>query len=135
MSQISQYQIKHIIPNHTVIYKYKQSVIHMSEETRVKYMLAASLCLGLLLILYGHYVIDQLDSNVSYTDIDYRVLDEASDYVRKGHSPFLRHTYRYSPLLSYLLLVNHYSGIPYLAKGVFVVADAMVGYVLWLLIK
>lgn len=49
-------------------------------------------------------------SKVKYTDIDYRVFTDAAQYAWNGDSPFKRPTYRYSPILAYILTPNIFIG-------------------------
>ena len=60
--------------------------------------------LRLVLIAYGQHQDVMMD--VKYTDVDYRVFNDAARHVYEGDSPYQRHTYRYSPLLAYLMLPN-----------------------------
>ncbi len=85
--------------------------------------------LRLALILYGE-VQDRL-LNVKFTDIDYRVFSDASAHVLNGHSPYNRHTYRYTPLLAWLLVPNHILFYSF-GKLVFISLDVLSG---WLMCK
>lgn len=71
---------------------------------QIRGLLLVSIALRALLIAYGELQ-DRL-STVKYTDVDYNVFTDAARYVAQGQSPFLRSTYRYSPLLAYLLVPN-----------------------------
>lgn len=71
---------------------------------RLNALLWISAAVRLLLLLWGEAQ-DRLLS-VKYTDIDYVVFTDAARFVAQGGSPFDRSTYRYSPLLAYLLLPN-----------------------------
>lgn len=64
---------------------------------------------------------------VSYTDIDFLVFTDAAEYLKRGMSPYDRHTYRYTPFLAELL-----SRFPHKEFGrfLFCVADALCGYII-----
>ena len=64
---------------------------------------------------------------VSYTDIDFLVFTDAAEYLKRGMSPYDRHTYRYTPFLAELL-----SRLPHKEFGrhLFCVADALCGYII-----
>ena len=60
---------------------------------------------------------------------------EASIYVNENKSPYLRHTYRYSPLISYMTLINVLSGYEYMGKVLFVVCDMLAAVLMLILLS
>ena len=88
------------------------------------YLCALALRIGLLVL--GEYQ-DRL-SEVKYTDVDYWVYTDASTAVMRGQSPYTRLTYRYTPLLAYLLIPNSVF-LPF-GKVIFLLSDLLVGKVI-----
>jgi phosphatidylinositol glycan class M len=71
---------------------------------------------------------------VRYTDVDYFVFTDAAKHVIEGRSPYLRHTYRYPPILAWILTPNLLIH-PAIGKIFFSIADIGVGILIyWLLI-
>lgn len=90
-----------------------------------------SMALRLALIYYGQ-LHDEL-SEMPYTDIDYRVVTDGSRQILVGHSPFERHTYRYSPMLAYIQLPNIWLH-PAIGKVIYASFDIFVALLIYDLI-
>jgi phosphatidylinositol glycan class M len=90
----------------------------------------AAILMRVVLLVYGHYQ-DQ-HSALKYTDIDYYVFTDASRYVSHGDSPYTRDTYRYTPLLAWLLLPTAWSGFWFdFGKVLFAGSDVIAGYLIY----
>lgn len=86
-----------------------------------------SIFIRLALIFYSSYHNSKFD--IKYTDVDYKVFTDAAYLVTRGRSPYERHTYRYTPLLSFLMIFNIYLFNDF-GKVVFSAADIAIGYIL-----
>eukprot|EP00916_Digyalum_oweni_P001846 GHVL01003534.1.p1 GENE.GHVL01003534.1~~GHVL01003534.1.p1 ORF type:complete len:439 (+),score=33.37 GHVL01003534.1:38-1354(+) len=110
----------------------------MSLKSQRRHILKNILCfapaaiLRLILILYGNWQ----DENfvMKYTDVDYYVFSDAAYEISKGGSPFDRHTYRYPPVLAWILLPN-VLGFPSFGKYLFATADMVVGVLIHLILR
>ncbi|RAH76538.1 hypothetical protein BO86DRAFT_383726, partial [Aspergillus japonicus CBS 114.51] len=87
-----------------------------------------ALLLRLTLLLYGTY--QDAHSALKYTDIDYQVFTDAARFTAAGSSPYDRATYRYTPLLAWLLRPTVWAGWFAFGKVVFAVADVAAGWLL-----
>jgi phosphatidylinositol glycan class M len=91
----------------------------------LKHITFLGVLLRVVLLLYGEYQDRYLD--VKYTDIDYKVFTDAAKCVVSGGSPYDRPTYRYTPLLSFMMIPNitHFESF---GKIVFVLFDLISAY-------
>ncbi|KJK74182.1 hypothetical protein H634G_10555, partial [Metarhizium anisopliae BRIP 53293] len=100
----------------------------MASLLRPAPLLLIAALLRVALLVYGTY--QDAHSAIKYTDIDYLVFTDASRYVWHAQSPYARDTYRYTPLLAWLLLPT----VSFFAFGkvVFALADLLAG---WLILR
>jgi phosphatidylinositol glycan class M len=82
---------------------------------------ALFICIGLM-----QDAAAEAGTGVKYTDIDYEVFSDAARLVSQGESPYGRHTYRYTPLLAWLLVGNE-TLVRWWGKALFSVCDVVVG--------
>ncbi|KAK4936875.1 GPI mannosyltransferase 1 [Elasticomyces elasticus] len=87
-----------------------------------------------ILLVYGIY--QDSVSALKYTDIDYYVFTDAARAVSRASSPYDRDTYRYTPLLSWILLPTSWGGLWFnFGKALFAASDLVAGWLITLLLK
>ncbi|KAI8998405.1 PIG-M-domain-containing protein [Gaertneriomyces semiglobifer] len=90
-------------------------------------LLFASIALHAGFLVYS--IFQDRHPTIKFTDIDYLVFTDGAKYISQGLSPYLRATYRYTPLLGYLVLPNVYW--PLWGKLLFSIADLVTGALLY----
>ncbi|KAM0001563.1 putative GPI mannosyltransferase 1 [Helianthus debilis subsp. tardiflorus] len=77
------------------------------EVMNFRSLIIFSAFLRVVLIVYGEWQDTHME--VRYTDVDYLVFsDAAAALVVVGKSPYKRSTYRYSPLIAFILTPNSF---------------------------
>ncbi|KAI9656314.1 MAG: GPI mannosyltransferase 1 [Bathelium mastoideum] len=90
--------------------------------------------LRVLLLAFGQF--QDAFSSVKYTDIDYYVFTDAARYVAAGRSPYLRDTYRYTPLLAWMLVPTTWGGTWFLfGKLLFALGDIIAGWFIYRVLR
>ncbi|KAI3875807.1 hypothetical protein MKX03_023730 [Papaver bracteatum] len=95
-------------------------------------LLIFSAILRIFLIVYGEWQDTHME--VRYTDIDYYVFSDAASLMASGRSPYERSTYRYSPLLAFLLVPNSFIHQSW-GKFLFSASDLLVGILIRSILK
>lgn len=91
----------------------------------------AATALRVVLLVYGTW--QDANSAMKYTDIDYLVFTDASRFVAAGSSPYDRDTYRYTPLLAWMLLPT--TVFFSFGKVMFALSDLLAGWLILRLLK
>lgn len=97
-----------------------------------KLHLLLALLIRIIFVIYGSYH-DEI-SNVPYTDVDYKIFTDASRLVLNNSSPYERHTYRYTPLIAFLLIPNILLHSAF-GKILFSSVDIIVGILIRIIVK
>lgn len=97
-------------------------------------VISISALIHAILIIYSLW--HDKNFQFKYTDLDYWVFSDAARAIAAGFSPFARATYRYTPLLAYLLLPGRWLGIEAAyGKLLFSSVDLIVGYLIYRLLR
>lgn len=94
----------------------------------IQYLMVLALLLRICLIVYGEW--QDKTMVVKFTDVDYHVFTDAAEYMTKGLSPYMRSTYRYTPVLAWMLQPNILL-TPLYGKLLFVMFDVLTGYLIY----
>ena len=93
-----------------------------------------AILLRITLLLWGIY--QDSVSALKYTDIDYFVFTDAARFTGRGKSPYARDTYRYTPLLAWMLLPTAWGNVWFsFGKVLFAASDILAGYLIVLVLK
>ena len=82
-------------------------------------------------LLYGLW--QDANSPMKYTDIDYFVFTDAARFISRGLSPYARDTYRYTPLLAWMIYPTTWPGTFWFSSGkvLFAVGDVVAGWMMY----
>ena len=105
-----------------------------SPLSSLTFVLISAILLRLILLAWGLY--QDSFSPLKYTDIDYFVFTDAARFLSRGRSPYDRDTYRYTPLLAWLLLPTTWGGLWFnFGKALFATADIVAGYLVFVVLE
>jgi GPI mannosyltransferase 1 subunit M len=99
-------------------------------------LFSAAISLRVVLLFYGLH--QDANAPLKYTDIDYYVFTDAARYIDYGYSPYQRDTYRYTPLLAWILLPTtwkpQYIWFSF-GKALFAISDIVAGWMIFVVLQ
>ena len=101
------------------------------ERRRVATVLAFVLGFAVRVGLIAYGVWQDRTHRFRYTDVDYDVITDGAAYAARGGSPYQRATYRYSPLVAWLLVPGHWLRVPeYYGKLLWSLYDVIAAFLI-----
>ncbi|KAJ4357300.1 GPI mannosyltransferase 1 [Didymosphaeria variabile] len=95
---------------------------------------SAAVVLRAVFLVYGLF--QDAYSPMKYTDIDYFVFTDAARFIAQGQSPYARDTYRYTPLLAWLIYPTTWLGFWFsFGKVLFAVGDIVTGWMMFRILR
>lgn len=95
---------------------------------------SAAILLRAVFLVYGLF--QDAYSPMKYTDIDYFVFTDAARFIAQGESPYARDTYRYTPLLAWLIYPTTWPGFWFsFGKILFAVGDIVAGWMMFRILR
>lgn len=102
--------------------------------SRPAYVFTTAIAVRLILLFYGRW--QDANSPFKYTDVDYLVFTDAARFIANGRSPYDRATYRYTPLLAWLLYPTTFGGLWFeFGKAMFAAGDVITGWLILLVLR
>lgn len=99
-------------------------------------LLVFSSAVALRVVLFFYGLWQDANSPMKYTDIDYYVFTDAARYASHGSSPYDRETYRYTPLLAWMLWPTTWSTTWFVfGKVLFATGDIIAGWLIILVLR
>lgn len=94
----------------------------------------AAILLRAIFLAYG--VLQDAYSPMKYTDIDYFVFTDAARFLSRAQSPYSRDTYRYTPLLAWLIYPTTWPGFWFsFGKVLFAAGDIITGWMMFRILR
>lgn len=96
---------------------------------------SSAIALRVIFLFYG--LLQDAYSPFKYTDIDYMVFTDAARYVSQGLSPYERETYRYTPLLAWILIPTSWPGTFWFSFGkvLFAISDVVAAWFIFIILQ
>lgn len=107
--------------------KYMVAVCTFIDRITFRQHLIISFIIRIAFVAYGEF--QDNFAEVPFTDIDYKVVTDGARHIINEQSPYKRHTYRYTPILAYLLTGNLFVHVSF-GKILFSIFDILIGFVI-----